>query len=62
VEVIAKLINDGKTLIEAILAFREQIQGSASLLIMKEEGIYAVRDRLVSAWSLFVNGAGNSWR
>ena len=46
VEVIAKLINTGKTLIEGILAFSQQIEGSASLLIMKEEGIYAVRDRL----------------
>jgi len=46
VEVIAKLINNGKTLIEGILAFCQQIEGSASLLIMKEEGIYAVRDRL----------------
>ena len=45
VEVIAKLINNGKTLIEGILAFSQQIEGSASLLIMKEEGIYAVRDR-----------------
>ena len=46
VEVIAKLINNGKTLIEGILAVCEQIEGSASLLIVKEEGIYAVRDRL----------------
>jgi amidophosphoribosyltransferase len=46
VEVIAKLINNGKTLIEGILAVCQQIEGSASLLIMKEEGIYAVRDRL----------------
>ena len=46
VEVIAKLINEGESLVEGILAFYERIEGSASLLIMKEEGIYAVRDRL----------------
>lgn len=46
VEVIAKMINEGKTLVEGILAFYDRIQGSASLLIMKEEGIYVARDRL----------------
>lgn len=46
VEAVAKLINHGKTLIDGILSVYAQIEGSASLLIMKEEGIYAVRDRL----------------
>lgn len=46
IEVIAKLINGGRTLLEGIHAAYERIEGSASLLIMKEEGIYAVRDRL----------------
>jgi amidophosphoribosyltransferase len=46
IEVIAKLINGGRTLLDGILATYSRIEGSASLLIMKEEGIYAARDRL----------------
>ena len=46
VELIAKLINRGKTLTEGIEGIYDRIQGSASLLILKEEGIYAGRDRL----------------
>ncbi len=46
VEVIAKLINRGSTLVEGIKAFYKRLQGSASLLIMKEDGIYAARDTL----------------
>jgi amidophosphoribosyltransferase len=46
IEVIAKLINGGRTLLDGILATYNRIEGSASLLIMKEEGIYAARDRL----------------
>jgi amidophosphoribosyltransferase len=46
IEVIAKLINSGRTLLDGILATYNRIEGSASLLIMKEEGIYAARDRL----------------
>ncbi len=46
VEVIAKVVNGGETLLDGISALYDRIEGSASLLIMKEEGIYAVRDRL----------------
>ncbi|MCX5804951.1 MAG: amidophosphoribosyltransferase [Proteobacteria bacterium] len=46
VELLAKLINSGETLIDGILGLYDRIKGSASILIMKEEGIYAVRDRL----------------
>jgi len=46
VELIAKLINQGKTLIEGIEGLYERISGSASILLMKEDGIYAARDRL----------------
>ncbi len=46
VELIAKLINRGKTLIDGISGFYERIKGSASIIIMKDDGIYAARDRL----------------
>ncbi|MBP6941630.1 MAG: amidophosphoribosyltransferase [Syntrophorhabdaceae bacterium] len=46
VELIAKLINKGKTLIGGIEGLYDRITGSASTLLMKEDGIYAVRDRL----------------
>ena len=46
VELIAKLINQGKTLIDGIEGLYDRIAGSASILLMKEDGIYAVRDRL----------------
>ncbi|MBP1734568.1 MAG: amidophosphoribosyltransferase, partial [Deltaproteobacteria bacterium] len=46
VELIAKLINQGKTLIDGIEKLYNRIQGSASILLMKEDGIYAVRDRV----------------
>ena len=46
VELLAKLINRGRTLTEGIEGVYDRIQGSASILILKEEGIYAARDRL----------------
>jgi amidophosphoribosyltransferase len=46
VELIAKLITQGKTLIEGIEGLYDRIKGSASILLMKEDGIYAARDRL----------------
>ena len=46
VELIAKLINQGKTLIEGIEGLYDRISGSASILLMKEDGIYVVCDRL----------------
>ena len=46
VELIAKLINQGKTLIEGIEGLYDRISGSASILLMKEDGVYAARDRL----------------
>ena len=46
VELIAKLINQGKTLTDGIENLYNRIQGSASILLMKEDGIYAARDRL----------------
>ncbi|MBA4389422.1 MAG: amidophosphoribosyltransferase [Syntrophus sp. (in: bacteria)] len=46
VELLAKLINQGKTLIEGIEKLYDRIEGSASILVMKEDGVYAARDRL----------------
>lgn len=46
VELVAKLITKGGTLLEGIERVYDRIQGSASILILKKEGIYAARDRL----------------
>lgn len=46
VELIAKLINRGRTLQEGIEGVYDRIQGSASILLLKKDGIYAARDRL----------------
>ena len=45
VELIAKLITRGRTLPEGIEGAQERIRGSASVLLLKQEGIYAARDR-----------------
>jgi amidophosphoribosyltransferase len=46
VELIAKLITRGQTLTKGVKGVYDRIKGSASILILKEEGIYAVRDHL----------------
>jgi amidophosphoribosyltransferase len=46
VELIAKLITKGRTLLDGIEGIYDRIRGSASILILKKEGIYAARDRL----------------
>lgn len=46
VELVAKLITRGRTLLEGIEGVYDRIQGSASLLLLMKEGIYAARDRL----------------
>lgn len=45
VELIAKLITQGDTLLDGIKLVFDRIEGSASLLILKDDGIYAARDR-----------------
>ncbi|MBU4305166.1 MAG: amidophosphoribosyltransferase [Candidatus Omnitrophica bacterium] len=45
-ELIAKLINQGDSLIDGIEKMFALIDGSCSLLILNKEGIYAARDRL----------------
>ncbi len=46
VELIAKLITRGRTLTEGIEEVYDRIQGSASILLLMRDGIYAARDRL----------------
>lgn len=45
-EVVASIINTGETIVEGIRRAQELIDGSCSLLLLTEEGIYAGRDRL----------------
>jgi amidophosphoribosyltransferase len=45
-ELVAKLINRGKTLVEGIEYMFSKIVGSCSLLILTKEGIWAARDRV----------------
>ncbi|MCE5250221.1 amidophosphoribosyltransferase [bacterium] len=45
-ELVAKLITQGKNLINGIERMFSVIEGSCSLLILNHEGVYAVRDRL----------------
>ncbi len=45
-ELVAKLINQGETLIEGIEKMFSKIEGSCSLLLLNKEGVYAARDRL----------------
>jgi amidophosphoribosyltransferase len=45
-ELIAKLINQGNSIIDGIEKVFELIEGSCSLLLLHKDGIYAARDRL----------------
>jgi len=44
-ELIAKLINQGKDIVDGIEKMFDAIEGSCSLLLLNNEGIYAARDR-----------------
>ena len=46
VELVAKLITKGRTIPEGIEAVYDRIKGSASILVLKKDGIFAARDRL----------------
>ncbi len=46
IELLAALINQGDTLVDGIKFAQDKIQGSATILIMTEEGIIAARDKL----------------
>ena len=45
-EVVASIIDTGESIVEGIRRAQELIEGSCSLLLLTEEGIYASRDRL----------------
>jgi amidophosphoribosyltransferase len=45
VELAAKLINKGNSIVDGIKLMRDRIHGSLCMLIMTEEGIYAARDK-----------------
>jgi amidophosphoribosyltransferase len=45
VELVAKLINRGDTIIDGIVRMQKAIEGSVCLLLMTAEGLYAARDR-----------------
>lgn len=45
IELVAKLINKGKTLVDGIDKMHDKIDGSLSLVLLGKEGIYAARDR-----------------
>lgn len=44
-ELIAKIVNQGKDIIDGIERVFDMIEGSCSILILSNEGIYAARDR-----------------
>jgi amidophosphoribosyltransferase len=45
IELIAKIINTGNDIIDGVQKVFEHIEGSCSMLILTEKGIYAARDR-----------------
>jgi amidophosphoribosyltransferase len=45
-ELIAKLVNQGDSIVDGIERMFERISGSCSLLLLHKDGIYAARDRL----------------
>jgi amidophosphoribosyltransferase len=45
-ELVATLINEGSTFAEGIQNAQEQIDGSCSILLLTEDGLYAARDKL----------------
>ncbi|MDD4202592.1 MAG: amidophosphoribosyltransferase [Candidatus Omnitrophica bacterium] len=45
-ELVAKLINTGKTITDGIEKMFDAIDGSCSLLLLNKDGVYAARDRL----------------
>lgn len=45
IELVTKLINKGKDLVDGIEYMQKQIKGSMSLVLLGKEGIYAIRDK-----------------
>jgi amidophosphoribosyltransferase len=59
-ELIAKLINRGKNLIDGIETMFSTIEGSCSLLLLHQNGIYAARDRF-GYTPLVVGKSSDEW-
>ncbi len=59
-ELIAKIINQGTSLIDGIEKMFEAIDGSCSLLLLNKDGIYAARDRF-GYTPLVVGKRGSDW-
>jgi len=59
-EVIAKLINQGSSIVDGIEKMFEKITGSCSLLLLNKEGIYAARDRY-GYTPLVIGKSENEW-
>ena len=59
-ELVAKLITRGNDLIDGIEKMFDVIDGSCSLLLLNENGIYAARDRL-GYFPLVIGKQGNDW-
>jgi amidophosphoribosyltransferase len=59
-ELIAKLINQGTSLINGIELMFEAIEGSCSLLLLHKDGIYAARDRF-GYTPLIVGRRADAW-
>ncbi|MFH0918531.1 MAG: amidophosphoribosyltransferase [Candidatus Omnitrophota bacterium] len=60
VEMAAKIIISGKTIVEGVEKVFSKIQGSCTILLLNKEGIYACRDRL-GLTPLVVGKKGNNW-
>lgn len=59
-ELVAKLINRGKTLVDGIENVFNAIEGSSSMLLLNKDGIYAARDRY-GYTPLVIGKRGNTW-
>jgi amidophosphoribosyltransferase len=59
-ELVAKLINQGSSLIKGIEKIFDVIEGACSLLLINKDGIYAARDRLGYS-PLVVGKSSDSW-
>lgn len=60
IELVAKIINTGINIVDGIQKVFEHVEGSCSMLILTENGIYAARDKL--GYSPLVLGQnGNDW-
>ncbi len=60
IELVAKIINTGSDILSGIQKVFESIEGSCSMLILTEKGIYAARDRFGCS-PLVLGCKDNSW-